>query len=1143
MNRSLPLTFLLLLLVFTAIVPEPVRADDTCSPVGVCKGVAQVSTATGGVGGATRCWQLSTDLADDNSCDHVTDESTWEVDPAGCFTLRFRTDTSGAVPPSAPGNILLEVRVDNAATVVKTLHNGAPPADGTDYTFCATSTGSAGGADRAGTIRIFIEAFFDGVTGDYTVNSDGVAGVGAIQESTKGALRSRMTVISVTRSAYPGGGSLYAYGPSGDETFTITVTTTDRYADTNVETVRILTRDNPGGTIRDTGATIELGTSGVTTTNFVMDLTYQAADAMYDVDFEVIGNSALVTGQKWTYLTNGILPPSSTFLDDSTANNHDLTQVGTDINPITGGGKYGGGYQEVSAEVCANGDSATWSHLKSTDSALMITGPLTIFMVFVPTTNDGLAGNDQMIATQNGATNCPDGENAYHFHKKNEGSITTGPNTLVYSQGNNPANLLTPSLDGGTQYRVWFKRDPSVNTYSSKINGANYLICDNSPNCNVDPVSATFLALQFRAMRVYEVRIWDSLIADATLDEIADANDPDFTNTLQGAEEAAWFFESTGAPGSTTFRESNLFRADPRVKLDKDGSGGYGAADNLAVVKLGGSGGATITLANRGETIYWETFIYNARSEKLSRAMTFTTQDTVPTTCTSHGSLTPSSNKYSVTYALPTSSTCLAANDATGTARTLLVTNTDQSQRSGNHLFVSSLYFTDAHIQQSNTLSKDDFPTQDSTEQFSYITGAHLVNLWCHIEGVRLDGTEVDTSGAAVSWNFKNPSGTTTSSGTDDTGSDGWTPNGSPHTISAAAPVGIWTSTCAVTFNGNTGTDTESWNAVSAFTGTFDTRLYLPNPSLVNVQVRIYARTTDAGSCFVPDAPPRIEISHINPNTSPATIVTDVNGVQMRNVVDGTQTVNSCLYYHDFTPTTIGVYNVHVRANYTGAEVDTSTPWTIVFETPSLRIVAPNTVPPGESVTVYVRLEVSDLVQTPDAVPMFKAGRFSSHAFTETTPYANSRNLVNWAQTINGAQYAFNWTPTAEGAYNVQYKATILGTTFRASEMITVGETTTGESETMTLIELPGMTSPVALALIIFILALVWSCARGFWWTAFASTVGAVMMLINQTEWFAWAALVFILGCWVEVIWVNRQARREEEARRAEDQKHQAGSG
>ena len=564
-------------LAYVAFDAPTAEASTVCHASGNwCQGYAHVSTTSGGVASA-RCFALrTTNTAPtcSTTAPGITpsNEASWELDPGGCGTFYYFDVTTGALPPSAPNKVTIQVRFSDTGTIVRTfLSAGAEPANGSSYTFCSTSDGLAGSPVRAGTYRLFLNPVKDNGVNNYNINSDGS---GSVLGYDRGALRGKMQISSIARSAYPAG-STFAYGPSGDETVTVTTTFTQPNGDNNVETAFNAIADQATLLVGQQGATVDIDATTTLAQGFVADSTFPAASSPYVPGFTIVGVDPL-TSLKWTVLS----------------------------------------------------------------------------------------------ATGHGA--------------------------------------------GVTRF-------------------------------------------------------------------------------------------------SDVFAYDGAFNIDPRIAYDKDGAG---TPDDLVVARLTNSGGALTSVYNRGEVWYGEWYLLNARGEQLTRSMTFILRDPTPTTCISIGSLAPSSGKYSTTQTLPTSATCTAAATDLGTARTLLATNTDQSDATGDIFGVSSLLYIDAHPQSLPTLDKDDFPTEDADETLTYLVqgngiggdASHTIHGWCHVKNVRKD-LEVDTSGSAVTGTYKDPTTATRLTQTTDTASDGWTA-GSLNLL-ATTPLGTWTWTCGATFNGNTGTDIE----------------------------------------------------------------------------------------------------------------------------------------------------------------------------------------------------------------------------------------------------------------------------------------------------------------------------------------------
>lgn len=273
-----------------------------------------------------------------------------------------------------------------------------------------------------------------------------------------------------------------------------------------------------------------------------------------------------------------------------------------------------------------------------------------------------------------------------------------------------------------------------------------------------------------------------------------------------------WTVLASTGHGSCVIRLSDLvaycdedITIDARIVFDSDGVGTFATADDMWLNKLESSSGLIVTKFNRAEIVYVEGYLFNARSQQLTRSMTVSIEDISAIVCNTGVLLTPSSGKYSTTYTVPTGGSCIVANTDTGSERYLRAVNTDQNKRSGVDTYVSSLYYVDTHIQISSTLNKDDFPTENANEDFTYIISlaqTDTVHLWCHVKTVRKD-VEIDTSGNTVSFSLVDPNVATRLSGTDDTESDGWTTPSKD--LLASTPLGTWTANCGVVFNGNSG--------------------------------------------------------------------------------------------------------------------------------------------------------------------------------------------------------------------------------------------------------------------------------------------------------------------------------------------------
>lgn len=382
-----------------------------------------------------------------------------------------------------------------------------------------------------------------------------------------------------------------------------------------------------------------------------------------------------------------------------------------------------------------------------------------------------------------------------------------------------------------------------------------------------------------------------------------------------------WFAASGHGAGlvrdsNTLIHATSTFNIDPRIVPDSDGAGTYATADNIWLTKLGSSSGLATTNFNRGETAYGEGYVLNARGEQLTRSMTFSVEDASANVCQTGASLTPTSGKYSTTWAIPTGGSCAAAATDPGSPRYLRITNTDQNALGASFYTVSTLLRPEVHL--------DSATPRTGTEVLEFFVreapgggdASDTVHLSCFVGSVR--GDAYDTSGSAVSWAIVDPLGSTRASGTTDTASDGWT--ATDLDFLASTPLGsTWEGRCPVSHNGNTGTDTDTFTITlpegggDTFTGD-PLKIFGGDSAIAGETVRLAiseayldgtARTGNAAGTFV-------------------RILTPSNTLE---VSDATPTeVSHGVYRYDWTPATTGPYLILARTTDpdTGDPIGTS---------------------------------------------------------------------------------------------------------------------------------------------------------------------------------------------------------------------------
>ena len=226
----------------------------------------------------------------------------FEMDAGSSIDLKYLEDTDGLSPPPTAFTVRLRVRYDHeAASTIITHHLGAPPANGTIFTFWATDDGTATGTPIAGTLRPFIEVVRDEVVdaNDYNCNSDGNVVVGSARSCTTiaGFLRSHAICSSVVASSPPAG-SHFAYGAASNEDVTITITRTKAFQAISglTETLRVIDSTN---SVVETGSATNWDTAASHADSFTIDNTYPNGLATYGSEGVIAGTSALST-LAWT---------------------------------------------------------------------------------------------------------------------------------------------------------------------------------------------------------------------------------------------------------------------------------------------------------------------------------------------------------------------------------------------------------------------------------------------------------------------------------------------------------------------------------------------------------------------------------------------------------------------------------------------------------------------------------------------------------------------------------------------------------------------------------------------------------------------------------------------------------------------------
>ena len=717
----------------------------------VWRGAARVETETGGLLGATRWWALASLNTSPSG-----DVNTWEFTAGTTVSFYFRTGTTGITPPNAADSVRLELR-DSAGTVLATLHNGAPPADGTSFTYTL---------NNAGPIELYVQAEYDGTLGDYNVDSQNTATVGAVSQWARGLVRSNGRVTDITASAYPAG-SMFAYGPAGDEFVTLTV------------------QHDPPFTSTDGDIEIAvLKGTGYQQAPVKQDYTSSSTDQAFVIDNERFDDELATYGAKAEPDGDAFLTPDS--------------------------------------------GAVLWTEFKAD-------GPNVEQDLFHRVNRLDFYDVDPRVTLGTPTL----GQTLYNL-----GEATT----IDVSVDNSRSESLTRSLS--------FQIKDSTGTVKASPT-------DTGPNYDID-------------------------------------------YTLGASDDAA--FDFTGKQWTFNLNQSDIDTnpsANAYLVSSKLMLGSAAGLNDLAVQ-------TDQELYNWGDEPQIDYYLSYARGDAYA-SQTVTTRvlnaaDDVQEDSQSIATDGTGLDSYSYT----TTNSHAASSDAVGLPKYIDAAHSgNNTDDSANEFYLSSRRLLDLHTQLSGTLSKDDFPDEDANEDSAFVILGDIAYTWAHVENIRNDGTEVQTTGSALTLTIKDPDGGTQDTFSLDTNADGWSDR---INIQPTAPAGDWTHELDLVDQfGNTASASHTITYVTPLTSNLHTILQGPVLAKPGQVIRCYYRTEVDDIAEAPQSLPVYRVLDLDNETE---LVAETS---MFNAVDDTQTLNGAHYYFDITmPTTPGRYAVWSRSQLNG---------------------------------------------------------------------------------------------------------------------------------------------------------------------------------------------------------------------------------
>jgi hypothetical protein len=135
------------------------------------------------------------------------------------------------------------------------------------------------------------------------------------------------------------------------------------------------------------------------------------------------------------------------------------------------------------------------------------------------------------------------------------------------------------------------------------------------------------------------------------------------------------------------------------------------------------------------------------------------------------------------------------------------------------------------------------------------------------------------------------------------------------------APAGIWEYECEISFNGNTGSDSQLVDFVSAFTANLITRIFAPNEAEPGDLVHIFIQGEVDDIAVAPDMIPRCRIGYVDETVSPFEHVEVVSNETARNVIDYSLTIQGTLYQLNWTAGDSNKYTITCRATTQGTPI------------------------------------------------------------------------------------------------------------------------------------------------------------------------------------------------------------------------------
>lgn len=256
-----------------------------------------------------------------------------------------------------------------------------------------------------------------------------------------------------------------------------------------------------------------------------------------------------------------VLAQTFTREEDASGNGRHLTEVGP-ITEVRNSWKFGDG-------VAFQNDTA---RMEREDSTFALTGDMSLAAAFNAT---NVKGVDRLVSSVEVGASSSSGL----FFALDAVETPSGVDVrFVYEGGGAGPEICSQEINENETVGVWVTRNVRsllADQVSVKVFQTNGAMLQEDCEFSGDPVADPGNFDHFRVGKegaltesnstVYEVRLWDEVVDESTLDQIADPTDAAFTLSAEGSEFALYFLEPIDPPGDADLDNTVGIYGEPEV--------------------------------------------------------------------------------------------------------------------------------------------------------------------------------------------------------------------------------------------------------------------------------------------------------------------------------------------------------------------------------------------------------------------------------------------------------------------------------------------------------------------------------------------------------------------------------------------------